>query len=359
MNELAVSTHDSGCARCRTGTAVTYIAVLLVSCAVAYAQNTVANHAPSSEARVTHILGFEDAPKNAGGRLSIEGDDLRFQKDTDAPVGIKISSIRNFSIGEIDKQVGGLPLTAAKAAVPFAGGRVVSLFSHKKYETLTLEYLDANGRLHGAIFQLRKGQTLPEALVAKGVPFAPSGSKDQILTVPTLQIEEARTSTNADGTWGARWSVEVEEIRPGEVSIEPAFRIAIYENILREVAKAKTFQQVFRSGDREADSVAKLLILKTRVEKYTPGSETRRAVTTVTGATKVTVRTQLCTRQGEIVWERVVGANVRFIGGNFRVTNNLARNVARQMKSPRLDPLLQTLDSKWPGSEGSPVSDAE
>jgi len=45
-----------------------------------------------------------------------------------------------------------------KAAVPFEGGRVVSLFSHKKYDSLTVEYLDSNGGFHGAIFRLSKGQ---------------------------------------------------------------------------------------------------------------------------------------------------------------------------------------------------------
>ncbi len=45
-----------------------------------------------------------------------------------------------------------------KAAVPFGGGRVVSLFSHKKYDSFTVEFLDSNGGLHGAIFRLSKGQ---------------------------------------------------------------------------------------------------------------------------------------------------------------------------------------------------------
>jgi len=169
------------------------------------------------------------------------------------------------------------------------------------------------------------------------------------MVVPTLEIEAAAKSSDANGTSSSQWSVEVDEVDPGEVSIEPAFRIAIYENLLHEVGKAKTFQQVFRSGDRDADSVANLLILKTTVEKYTPGSETRRAVTTVTGATKVTVRTRLCTREGRVVWEQVAGSSVRFMGGNLRVTNKVARNVAHEMKTPRLDPLLQTLGSNRSG----------
>jgi hypothetical protein len=119
------------------------------------------------------------------------------------------------------------------------------------------------------------------------------------------------------------------------VNIEPAFRIAIYENLLVELAKTKQFKQVFRSGDRNA-SGPEILILKTTVQKYTPGSETRRAVTTVSGATKLNVRSQLCTRDGQVVVERVVDGNVRFFGGNLRATHNLARNVAQALEKSDL-----------------------
>ena len=130
-------------------------------------------------------------------------------------------------------------------------------------------------------------------------------------------------------------SVQVDKVDPGNVNIEPAFRVAIYENLLDELAKTKQFQQVFRSGDRNA-SGPDLLILKTTVQKYTPGSETRRAVTTVSGATKLNVRSQLCTRDGHVIVERVVEGDVRFFGGNLRATHNLARNVAETIKKSDL-----------------------
>jgi len=40
---------------------------------------------------------------------------------------------------------------------PFGGGRVIGLFAHKKYDTVTLQYVDANGGFHGAILQMNKG----------------------------------------------------------------------------------------------------------------------------------------------------------------------------------------------------------
>ena len=68
------------------------------------------------------------------------------------------------------------------------------------------------------------------------------------------------------------------------------------------------------------------------MQKYTPGSETRRAVTTVTGATKLNVRIQLVTREGHVVLEHAVEGDVRFIGSNLRATHNLAHNIAVTLK---------------------------
>ena len=67
-------------------------------------------------------------------------------------------SIQDIFVEDEDKQVGGTAMMLGKAAVPYGGGRVVSLFAHKKYDILTLEYLDSSGGLHDAIYQLNKGQ---------------------------------------------------------------------------------------------------------------------------------------------------------------------------------------------------------
>jgi hypothetical protein len=72
------------------------------------------------------------------------------------------------------------------------------------------------------------------------------------------------------------------------------------------------------------------------VQAYAPGSETKRAVTTVSGATKLNVRIQLVTPEGHQVMEHVVAGNVRFIGSNLRATHNLAHSVAATLKRSTL-----------------------
>src|SRR6266581_3494579 len=150
-----------------------------------------------------------------------------------------------------------------------------------------------------------------------------------------LSAKNAASASETSSTAG-QWSVQVDKVDPGDVALAPSFQIAIYESLVDELSKTKRFRQVLRDGDRNAGDVADLLILKTSVQKYTAGSETRRAVTTVSGATKLTVRSQLCARDGHIILERTVNGNVRFMGSNLRATHNLARNVAKAIKQSSL-----------------------
>ena len=155
--------------------------VALICCGLAAAaQNTTQREASESfSIRATHLMGFESAKSNCTGTLSIQDDFLQFQQTGKTSVHINIGSVRDVFLGEESRQVGGLPLTIGEAAVPYGGGRVVSLFAHKKYDILTLEYVDSDGGIHGAIFQLDKGQgeVAKRELTAHGVVI--SSREDQ------------------------------------------------------------------------------------------------------------------------------------------------------------------------------------
>jgi len=156
-----------------------------------------------------------------------------------------------------------------------------------------------------------------------------------LLLQPVVPLASARSQP------AAQWSVQVDRVDPAGANLEPSFSDAIYEDLLQELARSKQFKEVFRSGDRNANEVSGLLVLKTIVEKYTTGSETRRAVTTISGATKLSVRVQLVTRDGNVVVEQAIAGNVRFIGDNLRVTHNLAHNIAKTLKQSVLPQPVQ------------------
>jgi len=165
-------------------------AFLLCSAIGALAQSTAPPlnaNAPFS-IRATHLLGLENTKSNCNGTLSIQGDALQFQQGGKPGTEVKITSIQAVFLGGESKQVGGLPMKLGKAAAPYGGGRVVSLFAHKKYDTLTLEYVDSNGGVHGAIFQLSKGQgeLVTNFLKARGV--SPSSGEYQTTKQSSVEV---------------------------------------------------------------------------------------------------------------------------------------------------------------------------
>ena len=156
-------------------------ALLFSSGLSALAQSTAppVNASAPFSIRATHLLGLENTKSNCNGTLSIQGDALQFQQGAKPGAEVRITSIQAVFLGKESKQVGGLPMKLGKAAAPYGGGRVVSLFAHKKYDTLTLKYVDSDGGVHGAIFQLSKGQgeLVRDELVARGVPSSSDEDK--------------------------------------------------------------------------------------------------------------------------------------------------------------------------------------
>ena len=75
---------------------------------------------------------------------------------------------------------------------PYGSGRFLSLF-RKKTSTLTIEYRDADGGYHGAVFSLDQGQSEPlkKQLVAAGAHTS-------------VPIEETPASTPKPASGGAK-----------------------------------------------------------------------------------------------------------------------------------------------------------
>ena len=161
----------------QVGHGLAFLTVLLSLCAASIGQNQseAQSPVPGSVIHVTQVLGFEGAQHNATGELKIQGGVMQFQHDGSTAAQVSIGSIQDIFVEDEDKQVGGTAMTLGKTAAPYGGGRVVSLFAHKKYDFLTVEYLDNSGGFHGAIFQLEKGQgeTFKKALVANGAHITP------------------------------------------------------------------------------------------------------------------------------------------------------------------------------------------
>lgn len=127
------------------------------------------NFTTGSVTGVVNVMGLEGVRRNAKGTLKVEGGRMSFSAGK-ARASVGVASITDVFTGQDSQRVvGGKLGTATLIAVPYGGGRVISLF-RQKIDLLTVEYRDENGGLHGAILTLPKGQaaTVKKWLVAEG-----------------------------------------------------------------------------------------------------------------------------------------------------------------------------------------------
>lgn len=123
-------------------------------------------------------------------------------------------------------------------------------------------------------------------------------------------------------------AIQIEPVEIGDVKLPPEFRAAVYENLIGEVTKSGKFQHVYRSGDRAAGDAPDLVTVRMKVMGFKQGSQRTREVTTVAGATTVSLGVQVSSREGKLLVDREVEGRVRFFGGNLRATNDFSKKVA-------------------------------
>jgi len=123
-------------------------------------------------------------------------------------------------------------------------------------------------------------------------------------------------------------AIQVEMIQSDEIKLPAEFQIALYENLVHQLEKQGGFQHVYRDGDRNAANVAGLVVLHSTVRGFKAGSERARQVTTVAGATSLTVHCQFTRPDGESLREQDVSGKVRFFGGNLKATYDFSKKAA-------------------------------
>jgi hypothetical protein len=143
-------------------------------CPAGFAQQAVA--VPDSK----QVLGLEGIKHNAGGTLSVDKGTLEF-KHGKKKADLAVSSISDVITGnDSQRAIGGFVGTLTMFG-PYGSGRFLSLF-RTKIDTLTIQYHDASGGLHGAIFTLPEGKAedVKKELLAEGakttIPIEPAAT---------------------------------------------------------------------------------------------------------------------------------------------------------------------------------------
>jgi hypothetical protein len=127
-------------------------------------------------------------------------------------------------------------------------------------------------------------------------------------------------------------AVKVLLIESNEISLPAEFQVSLYEDLINELKNKGGLPHVYRDGDRNADGASDLIVLHTTLRGFKEGSEKLRQVTTVAGATSITVHCAFTDKDGKTLLEQDLKGNVRFFGANLRATFDFAKKTAQLTK---------------------------
>jgi len=123
-------------------------------------------------------------------------------------------------------------------------------------------------------------------------------------------------------------AIQVKMIGADEVTLPAEFQVSLYEQLINQLQKKGVFQHVYRDGDRTAATASGLIALQCTVAGFKKGSDTMRQVTTVGGATSITLLCQFRDQAGTSLLDRKIERKVRFFGGNLKATYDFAQKAA-------------------------------
>lgn len=137
----------------------------------------------ANDVPVVQLTGLAGVKNKTKGTVKVENGNLQFVH-AKARTELAVSTIEDVVTGnDSQRAVHGFVGTLTMFA-PYGGGRFLSLF-RTKLDTLTLQYRDSDGGLHGAIFTMDVGNadSLKKLLVAQGAhtslptPDAPAAAE--------------------------------------------------------------------------------------------------------------------------------------------------------------------------------------
>jgi hypothetical protein len=123
---------------------------------------------PAPVTGVEQVIGMAGIKEHAKGSLAIDGGNLQFS-NSKAKASVAIASMQDIVTANDSQRAIHGTLGTLTMFAPYGGGRFLSLF-RSKLDTLTIQYVDTSGAVHGAIFTMAVGKAdaLKKQLVALG-----------------------------------------------------------------------------------------------------------------------------------------------------------------------------------------------
>jgi hypothetical protein len=302
-------------------------------------QNLVAQHIPAVIAastniekpplwksdNVEHFIGLSEIKAKAKGTLAVSPTHVVFTTAS-GQAAIDRSKIISISTGDERVETGGkegkLVRMAAGIAVPYGAGSLLGLVTQGQVDLLTIEFRDEHDAYHGAVFVLPKG-TARGALEQFSVPALPSLAQMQPPTFCDAASTQPKTMT-------------VSTIASSDIDLPREYKVALYEQLYRHLAKSSGFKGVYRDGDSSPAASCPEYDLKLTVNTFRKGNAVLRSSVGSLGnliaSTKLKFHVVLTDSEGKPLLDQRLKAKAKGDSESLDLSATVAKSVMKKLK---------------------------
>jgi len=279
---------------------------------------------PSVSAKA--LIGLPGITPNTEGDLSSNGKNLYFTTEHSS---IEIAKRRIIAISSGDERVetGGTTGKIARMAIPYGGGLALGAVTHKKVALLTVEFLDASGEYHGAVFVLRT-QDIDGTLARLDLrpPFADSPQVSVAAACPAWKLQSD--------------TVRVEVIGADLQSGFPAEdRVLLYEHLVEQLKSEKTILNVYRAGDRSPEAKCAEFVVTVHAVAFNKGDQALRAsvgpLGHFVGTTKLSFHLSVAQQDGSLIVDEEMKKSEGSDSDSLNITKSISKTVVKSLKKSR------------------------
>jgi hypothetical protein len=250
---------------------------------------------------------------------------------------VPLHLIRAFSIGHDNVALIGGAKGAVAGMAPYGVGPAITMI-RPGVDTFTLLYVGDDRAVHGAVLLLPKGKgdKVTGVLVKAGVSshdYAQTGlaASSQGLSTATLKLVKDL------GEAQVRRSVQVAFPTESVDGIPPQFPIGLYEDLIAQLSKSGTFENVWRQGDGRADS--DVLTLHVDILRVKKGSARLRGLVPFAGPTVIESHVRLTDPSNRVLLDKDMNGAERLRGENIVATKHLSKKIEKELaKLPGVKP---------------------
>lgn len=279
-----------------------------------------------SSRHAQHAYGLPEARPKDKGTLTVTADGVSFTGKSGI-FTIQKPSVVAVNAGNQRVELWGVKGRLLRMAIPDGGGLAAAAVMHHRVDMLTVEFNDAKGGHHGAVFYLPAHEADRAVASLSRLPMSESEAPRVAPTAavsPSIPCQESSINKGSVLVAAPKWE---------QAEVPAAYRALFYEHLMDRLRRLEGVGHIYRDGE-DAQHACPQYTIRLAVTSFKEGSQVKRAmmgpIGFFVGTTQLKFDATVTDASGKLNAQEHVKATVRGESESTNVADGVAKTLAKR-----------------------------